>query len=102
MDDLEKVQSQIAELLRKAEELTIQKKPAIIDDIKAKIQAYGITARELGFGDKGVVVRSSSMAGSTVPPKYRLHDKTWTGRGRQPKFIEEYIASGGTLDDLRI
>lgn len=104
MDDLEKVQAQIAELLKKAEELTVQKKPAIIEDIRAKITAYGITARDLGFGhmsSKGEP-KTSSMAGSTVAPKYQHQGKTWTGRGRQPKFIADYVASGGFLDDLKI
>lgn len=99
MDELERVQAQIAELARKAEELLQQKKPSVIEDIKVKIKAYGITAKDLGFLEKKPV---SSMAGTTVPPKYRLGDLTWTGRGRQPQFIEEYIAQGGTLEDLLI
>lgn len=28
--------------------------------------------------------------------------KTWTGRGRQPKWAEDHIAGGGKLDDLKI
>lgn len=27
---------------------------------------------------------------------------TWSGRGRQPKWVEEWIAGGGTLDQLRV
>ncbi len=29
-------------------------------------------------------------------------DLQWTGRGRQPKWIVEYIEAGGTLADLSI
>lgn len=28
--------------------------------------------------------------------------KTWSGRGRQPGWVEKHRAGGGTLDDLRI
>lgn len=41
----------------------------------------------------------------TVPPKYRNPDnaeQTWAGRGRQPKWVEAALASGKTLDDLKI
>jgi DNA-binding protein H-NS len=40
-----------------------------------------------------------------VPPKYRNPDnsaETWAGRGRKPKWVEEKLAQGRTLDDLLI
>lgn len=40
------------------------------------------------------------MAGTTVPIKYKHGDLTWSGRGRQPKFVQDYVASGGKLEDL--
>lgn len=97
MDDLEKVQAQIAELQRKADELLHQKKAAVIEDVKAKIKAYGLTAKDLGF-----VGKSSSKAGTTVAIKYRYGEHSWTGRGRQPKFVVDYIAAGGKLEELEI
>ncbi len=42
---------------------------------------------------------------SKVAPKFRHPEDdtvTWTGRGRQPKWVVEYIASGGNLDDITI
>lgn len=99
MDELEKVQAQITELKKQAENLVIKQKPVIIEEIKAKIKTYGITAKDLGFTGKTGV---SSMAGMTVPAKYKHGDHTWTGRGRQPPFIMEYIAQGGKLEDLQI
>ena len=41
----------------------------------------------------------------TVPPKYRNPDnpaETWTGRGRQPRWVSAALEKGLTLDDLRI
>ncbi len=42
----------------------------------------------------------SATAGSVVPIKYKHGDLTWTGRGRQPKFVQDYVTSGGKLEDL--
>ncbi len=98
MDELELIQQQIAELTKKAEELAIQKKQPVIDEIKAKLKAYGITAKDLGFSEKG----SSSKPVSTVAIKYKKGDKTWTGRGRQPLWIGEHITSGGKIEDLLV
>lgn len=38
-----------------------------------------------------------------VAVKYRTPDgQEWTGRGRQPKFIVEFLANGGTLEQLAV
>ena len=95
MDELEKLQAQIAELQRKAEEISFQKKATVIEELKSKIRAYGLTPKDLGFTGK-----TSSKAGTSVAVKYRQGDHAWSGRGRKPKFVEDHIASGGKLEDL--
>lgn len=102
MDDLEKVQAQIADLMKKADELTAQKKPTVIEEIKSKISAYKITSEELGFGKKASPLSKNPLAGIPVPIKYKLDKDTWTGRGRQPQWVVDYIAKGGKLEDLEI
>nr|CAA6807326.1 MAG: DNA-binding protein, H-NS family [uncultured Thiotrichaceae bacterium] len=40
-----------------------------------------------------------------VKPKYRNPDdvnQTWTGRGRRPRWVDECLNSGITLEDLTI
>ena len=40
-----------------------------------------------------------------VAPKYASvanPDVTWSGRGRQPLWVQDYISTGGNLDDLLI
>ena len=49
MDDLEKLRAQIADLTAKADKLAAEKRAPIIEDIKAKIALYSITAEEIGF-----------------------------------------------------
>ena len=70
----------------------------MIDNIKELIKTYGITTKDIGLLDKP----HSSRAGQTVPVKYRLHEQTWTGRGRQPKWVDDYLAAGGNLEDVRV
>jgi DNA-binding protein H-NS len=55
-----------------------------IDDIKAKIAEYGITAEELGFSSKRQATRKPAL-----PPKYRnpKTGETWSGRGRAPGWL---------------
>lgn len=40
-----------------------------------------------------------------VAPKYRNPidaEQTWTGRGKQPVWVREYLESSGTLEDITI
>lgn len=38
-----------------------------------------------------------------VAVKYRTPDgQEWTGRGRQPKFVVEFLANGGTLEQIAV
>ena len=43
--------------------------------------------------------------GGTVAARYRNPadaSQQWTGRGRQPKWVKEWVESGKALDGLRI
>ena len=99
MDELEKIQAQIEELQKKAQELQQQKKSAIIDEVKAKIKAYGLTAKELGFSS---AEKTENKRSQPVPIKYKSGEQTWTGRGRKPKWLEVYLANGGKLEDITV
>ncbi|NBT76084.1 MAG: H-NS histone family protein [Betaproteobacteria bacterium] len=47
--------------------------------------------------------RRNASAGSKVAPKYRdEHGNTWTGRGKQPKWLVSALASGRSLQSLLI
>lgn len=70
--------------------------------ILAIAQAAGVTVEELlGTGAK----KSSKGKGQKVQAQYQNpadNAQTWTGRGRQPKWIAEGIAGGKQLSDFRI
>jgi len=49
--------------------------------------------------------KSSKGKGQKVEPQYQNPDdqaQTWSGRGRQPRWIAEGIANGKQLSDFRI
>lgn len=63
-------------------------------------------AAELGVSLSEIVGDASTKAKKSVsPPKY-MHpenpDMTWTGRGRKPKWIEEGLSAGKSLEDFLI
>jgi DNA-binding protein H-NS len=95
MDELEKLQNQIIELQNKADTLQHERKATVIKEVQGKIKAYNLTAKDLGLGGKG-------KSSSPVAVKYRKGDQTWTGRGRQPKFVVDHLAKGGKIEDLLV
>lgn len=99
MDELEKIQAQIEELQKKAHELQQQKKSAVLEEVKAKIKAYGLTAKDLGLVE---VATAQPAMKNPVAIKYRNGSDTWTGRGRQPKWVVEFVASGKKLEDIQV
>lgn len=95
MTKLTDIQAQIEKLQKQADEIRRKEFDAVLADIQEKIRMYGITAEDLGFGEP------KDMR-SVVAPKYKKGKLIWTGRGRQPKWVEEHIEAGGKLDDLLI
>ena len=102
MSSLEEIQKQIKELQEQAKSLIEAEKANVIDDMKAKIIVYGITAQELGFICEPVkeVKSKSSGTGTSKAPlvaMYRNKDKennptdeTWSGgKGARPKWVQE-------------
>jgi len=95
MDDLQQIQKQIDELQHKAHTLIQAKKTEVIENIKAQIKAFGITGKDLGFHD----AVGGHLRGV---PKYRQGILVWTGKGRKPQWVIDFLAQGGTLDELKI
>lgn len=105
----------LADLLKQQEELAAkiaQAKAAELEacrtDAIALIESRGFTIAEI-FGitspGRGRKAKPIDDARVHVAPKYRNPEnqaETWTGRGRQPKWVAAKIAAGGTLDSLKI
>lgn len=77
-----------------------RKRLEAIAAVEAKVKEMGFTLAELTGG------KSNGKAGAPVSvPKY-VHPEnptvTWTGRGRQPRWIKEALQAGKSLDDFLI
>lgn len=80
----------------------VRDKKAVLSKIKAMAAASGYSLEELVGSQAGVETVKPTRA---VAPKYRHpqnSELTWTGRGKQPKWVAEHMAGGKKLSDLLI
>jgi DNA-binding protein H-NS len=108
------IQKQIQALQAQAEELRKVEVEALLGEMKANIELYGITAEQLGFGKPATEAatpasahagaNNKSVAKSDSSAKYKNPNgpETWAGRGNHPKWVRAHIDAGGTKEDLLI
>lgn len=77
------------------------------DIVQKKLAKLGTTPDEITklFTGKRKASKSKASTGVKVPPKYRYPENpklVWTGRGRKPKWVEECLEKGLTLEQLLI
>lgn len=92
---LVELQAQIAELQNKAQAIIESEKAGVIDELKAKIQQYNITASELGFKVQEAGKSAKSSGKNAAVPMYKNKDneaETWHGgRGRLPLWLQAIL-----------
>lgn len=104
------LKEQAEKLMAQAEQLRQKETEDAIADIKAKMQAYGITPQDLGFtgtgggGGRGPRKANSSAAKPASKARYRgPNGETWSGgRGRKPQWVVQALASGKKLEEFEI
>lgn len=73
----------------------------LVDDIRHKAAQLGLSAEEL------VTRLRNAPTGKTGRPKGAavfVHPEThasWSGRGRKPRWVEQWLESGRSLEELR-
>lgn len=105
MATLQEIQDQIDLLQKQAQDLVQAERQPVIDRIKGEIKSYGITAKELGLKVSKTSLKPADVFAKEklpVAPKYKLNDKTWSGRGRPPVWLVEYERQGGSRKDILI
>jgi DNA-binding protein H-NS len=100
---------QIEELKKQAEKTRREEFSGVVRAMKKQIADYGITAEDLGLASaapkSGRKVRRvrPSTAGTKVAPRYKDDaGNTWTGRGKQPRWVVAALAAGRSLESLMI
>ena len=117
MSNLIDIQSQIEKLQKQANEIRSKEFDKTVQEIQAKMQAFGITVKDLqapkGRGGKGKAKAAKTVgapkaaakkkAASPVLAKYRgPNGETWSGRGLMPKWMSALVAQGKTKEDFAI
>jgi DNA-binding protein H-NS len=95
---LRELQQQIPAELKRRE---AQDKINILNEVRAFAKARGYAIEDL----LGKEVKVKSTAATKVKVKYRHPENAeleWTGRGRKPKWVESWLANGGSLDNLLV
>ena len=102
--ELEKLNNQIEELAKKRQAILEAERGKKLEEIKAVIEQYGITASELGFIKRRAKAKGPNKA--KLPARYRNPrdpSQTWHGgKGAKPKWIREFLAAGGKLEKIEI
>lgn len=103
MSKYQELLSKIENLKGQAEDERKKEIADVVADIKKKMAQYDISPSDLGFSG-GRSGKSSSKGKGSVPPKYRdpATGKTWTGRGRAPKWVTEAESRGVKRDTFLI
>ena len=103
------LREQAEKLLAQAEELRQREVQQAIEEIKSKMQAYGITPADLGISGARASTRTVTRAKSGTQrkkseraAKYRgPNGESWAGgRGRKPRWLTDALASGKKLEDF--
>lgn len=95
---------QALENLKKAQAEVEQARQAelgqVIKEIKEKIAEYDLTAEDLGL--KPGAKKSVAKRGEAKYANPENAAQVWSGKGRKPAWVMEYLAQGGNLCDLQI
>jgi len=93
--DLRNLQDQIKQEMKKREHQEVHKAR---EQIMAIAQSVGVPLKDLIGSGRGAKTGS-------VAVRYRHPENSaqqWTGRGRQPKWVKEWVEGGKSLDKLRV
>jgi DNA-binding protein H-NS len=118
MSSLIEIQSQIDRLQKQANEIKAKDFAATVQEIVAKMQAFGITVKDLQNLKLSKAGRSARRAlkvpsvkltkeakkvRTPVAPKYRgPNGEAWSGRGLTPRWLSTLIAQGQSKDSFAI
>jgi len=103
---------QIDSLSREADKLKRKEVEGVIARIKEAIDAYGLTAADLGLkGAKAKAAaagkptgrRTRSKSAKSDAPKFRDEaGNIWVGRGPRPQWLRDALAAGKQLQDFAV
>lgn len=97
--DLRALQSQVAKQIKARTE---QERAVAREQILAIAESAGMSLKELL---NGMPSAKKSLKGSIAPIRFRHPEnkvQQWSGRGRQPKWVVEWITAGKSIEQLKV
>lgn len=91
---------EIQALQREAAALRAREAPGVIEKIKLAMEAYQLTADDLGFG--GDVGRKPNPIARGDARYSDGKGNTWIGRGPRPSWLKFALTAGATLEDFAV
>ena len=82
----------------------LAKKQEVAEKVRKLARDNGLNISDLMTADKQKKAKTKKPRGK-VAPKYRNPangSETWTGRGRQPRWVADALTDGKSLDDILI
>ena len=102
MNNLIEIQNQIEELQKQANEIRALEFDQTVQDILAKMAAYGITIKDLD-GSQGRVRKTGTPVTKQAAAKFRgPNGESWSGRGLMPRWLSALVAQGQKKEDFAI
>ena len=106
---IQQLETQRAQLQAEAEKQRKEAMASVIQELIEKIEAYGITAKDLGLSvGKAAKAGKAQRARKSLGAKVAGTGKTYTGpdgqtwtegtRGRKPAWLTQQLAEGGASD----
>ncbi len=118
MSNLIEIQGQIEKLQKQASEIKAREFDKTVQEIVAKMQAFGITVKDLQPGKKrgpkaktagaaksagSKVKKTGDKAPSVVAAKYHgPNGETWSGRGLTPRWLAALVAQGQSKEEFAV
>ena len=102
MNNLIEIQSQIEKLQKQADEIRAQDFDKNVQEILARMTAFGITLKDL----ESIKGRARKVAAPGTKPaaaKFRgPNGESWSGRGLMPRWLSALVAQGQKKEDFAI
>jgi len=117
MSNLIEIQSQIEKLQKQAQDIRSKDFANTVQDILVKMQAFGITIKDLQTAKPGKVgktgrgknkavstkTKPAKKAGVAVAAKFHgPNGESWSGRGLTPRWLAGLLAQGRTKEEFAI
>ena len=103
--DLESMQP--SELVALKDQIDAEMKSRALKGRETALATILSTAENSGISVRELIALLSAPKKQKNPAVVRYQDKTdkektWTGRGRQPKWVKEWLDSGKSLDEIAL